>query len=247
MKPKKNLTDNEQLNAFVDGELDKERSELLLARMDDDPELRGELCDIHRVKDLLNASYPLNPAKENGLSNNKISYGAFAASFLMMLSLGFVGGYFSSNFSNDESSIALKDSAEMDSNDLIQVSNFQEVSANKVIIYLGSSKKEKFDQTLDKAESLLEKYRKDGTEVYVVTSAGGIDLLRTSSSDGVQQRIKKMKGLYKSLHFVACNNQIYHLHKKGQPVNLVDEVEVAPSAVQFVVDHLKKGWGYIAI
>ena len=81
----------------------------------------------------------------------------------------------------------------------------------------------------------------------MVTSAGGIDLLRTSSSNGVQQRIKKMRGLYKSLHFVACNNQIYHLYKKGQSVNLVDEVEVAPSAVQFVVDHLKKGWKYIAI
>jgi len=226
MKSNNNLTDIEQLNAFVDGELDKERSEILLARMDEDSELREELCDIHRIKDLLNATYPLNPLKEKGVTKNKISYAAIAASFLMMLSLGFIGGY----FSNNQISVALKDSSVSETSELIQVNNSQATKENKVIVYLGSSKKEKFEQTLNKAESLLEKYRQDGTKVYVVTSAGGIDLLRTSSSDGVQQRIKKMKGLYKSLHFVACNNQIYHLYKKGQSVNLVDEVEVAPSA-----------------
>lgn len=224
-------SDNERLNAFVDKELDEKQKEVLLARLDNEPELKGELCDMHRVKDLLNFTYPLNQENKSDVFLHKQSFGAMAASFFLLVTLGFAGGYLSSGFLKDE-----------DSTVSLQAENQQ----NKVILYLGSAKKEKFDETLNKAESLLTKYKKEGVEVYVVTSAGGIDLLRTNNNS-VQQRIKNMSGLYKSLHFVACNNQIYHMYKKGQPVNLVKEAEVAPSAVQFVVDHLKEGWKYIAI
>jgi len=223
--------DNERLNAFVDDELDDKQKEALLARLDSEPNLKGELCDMHRVKDLMHFAYPLNSKAKSKIYNDKMRLGAIAASFLLLISLGFVSGYVSSSFFKDRPSLVIAQT---------------ENQKNKVILYLGSSKKEKFNETLDKAESLLNKYKKEGVEVYVVTSAGGIDLLRTNNNS-VQHRIKNMSGLYKSLHFVACNNQIYHLYKKGQPVNLVKEAEVAPSAVQFVVDHLKEGWEYIAI
>ena len=223
--------DNEKLNAFFDNELNEEQKVELLTRLDNEPKLKSELCDMHRVKDLLNFAYPLNQKNKRNILLSNRSFGAIAVSFFLLATLGFVGGYLTSEYLKGEPSV---------------VSAQAENQQNKVILYLGSSKKEKFDETLNKAESLLKKYKKEGVEVYVVTSAGGIDLLRTNNQR-VQHRIKNMSGLYKSLHFVACNNQIYHMHKKGQPVNLVEEAEVAPSAVQFVVDHLKEGWKYIAI
>jgi len=223
--------DNELLNAFIDNELDEKQKEILLTRLDNESELKGELCDIHRVKGLMNFAYPLDQKEKSDISFNKLSIGSIAASFFLLVTLGFVGGYLSSSLLGREPSVVS-----------IQAENQQ----NKVILYLGSDEKEKFDETLNKAELLLTKYKKEGVEVYVVTSAGGIDLLRTNNNS-VQQRIKSMSGLYKGLHFVACNNQIYHLYKKGEPVNLVKEAKVAPSAVQFVVDHLKEGWKYIAI
>lgn len=241
MNNKSHEKDKEQLNSFVDGELNEAQRESLLSRLDDEIELRGELCDIHRVKDLMQFAYPLNSKKQGLVSGNKIYFGAMAASLFFVLTLGFLGGYLVFNQKldvNNQQVFNLDKTA-------IQLAGIKQ-KQQKVIIYLGSSQKEKFDEVLDKAESLLTKYKKEGTEVYIVTSAGGIDLLRTSNTDS-KKRIKTMSGLYKSLHFVACNNQIYQLHKNGQPVNLVDEAEVAPSAVQFVVDHLEKGWKYIAI
>jgi len=235
-----NEKDKEQLNAFVDGELNELQRERLLNRLDNEPELRGELCDIHRVKDLMVFAYPLTTDKQVSTSANT-KYGAIAASLLAVLSLGFLAGYLTSN----QEMLSYNQLASNLDKKAVRLSDIQQKS-EKVIIYLGSSQKEKFDEALDKAESLLTKYKKDGAEVYVVTSAGGIDLLRTSNTAS-QSRIKTMSSLYKSLHFVACNNQIYELHKKGEDVKLVDEAKVAPSAVQFIVDHLEKGWKYIAI
>ena len=243
MNNKNHEKSKEQLNAFVDGELNEAQRESLLGRLDNELELRGELCDIHRVKNLVQFAYPLNSEKQNTDSVNKVHFAAMAASLLFVLTLGFLGGYLTFNQAFGVNNQLARNLDKTEGQ--LQLSGVEE-KQQKVIIYLGSSQKEKLDATLDKAESLLTKYKEDGTEVYVVTSAGGIDLLRTSNTSS-KNRIKTMSSLYKSLHFVACNNQIYHLHKKGQPVNLVAEAEVAPSAVQFVVDHLKKGWKYIAI
>jgi intracellular sulfur oxidation DsrE/DsrF family protein len=49
------------------------------------------------------------------------------------------------------------------------------------------------------------------------------------------------------LRFVACSNTLYSFKQRGELVALVDEAEIAPSAVQFVVDHMRNGWRYIAI
>ena len=70
--------------------------------------------------------------------------------------------------------------------------------------------------------------------------------LKTASSP-VAGEIKALKERYASLRFVACNNTFFNLKKKGKPVRLVEEAEVAPSAVGFVVEHLKRGWTYMAI
>ena len=56
-----------------------------------------------------------------------------------------------------------------------------------------------------------------------------------------------LKTRYPALHFVACNNTLFNLRRKGLPVKLVQEAEVAPSAVGFVVDHLKRGWTFLTI
>ena len=244
MNTKKHFNDKERVHAFIDGELDEQQHKALIKAMDEDESLRNEACDIHYVKDLLHLAYPVNEEKNSRISNKNSGYGALVASFLLMLSLGFLAGYFSSSYYvSGENKAGATDLVSLQASALPSVADPQ----NKVIIYLGRSGKDKFNETLDKAEALLTQYKQAGTAVYVVTSAGGIDLLKTSTNGDVRHRIKVMSGLYKSLHFVACNNQIYQLHKKGKDVNLVDEVEVAPSAVQFVVDHLKRGWKYIAI
>jgi intracellular sulfur oxidation DsrE/DsrF family protein len=222
---------SEQLNALADSELKAEEREVLLAQLDQEEELRNELCDIRRVKDLMQYAYPADEMVEPALSGHRSFLSRAAAVLVLMLS-GFVGGWM---LSPGESS---------------EISGFRLADVNpdamKVVLYLGDSDPGKFTKALKTAEGLLKRYENNGTEVYVVTSAGGVDLLRTATSS-VATDISALKERYASLHFVACNNTLFNLKKKGQPVQLVQEAEVAPSAVSFVVDRLQKGWTYMAI
>ncbi|WP_457666693.1 hypothetical protein [Thiolapillus sp.] len=221
---------HEKLNALADNELNARETESLMAQLDQDEELRGELCDIRRVKDLLQYAYPEESAQT--VVSRKSAYLARAAAVLVLVLSGFVGGW-----------MLAPGSGRIDQGFRLTDVN---ADAMKVVLYLGDSDPDKFTRTLQTAEELLKRYESNGTEVYVVTSAGGVDLLRTATSS-VAADISALKDRYASLHFVACNNTLFNLKKKGQPIQLVNEAEVAPSAVSFVVEHLKKGWTYMAI
>ncbi|HID08300.1 MAG TPA: hypothetical protein EYP10_14260 [Armatimonadetes bacterium] len=221
----------EQLNALADNELDARDRDTLLAQLDHDEELRSELCDIRRVKDLLQYAYPEEETLEPPRSGNTAFLARAAAALVLILS-GFVGGWM----------LSPEDAGPGSGFRLADVN----ADAMKMVLYLGDSDPRKFSKALKTAENLLQRYEKNGAEVYVVTSAGGVDMLRTATSS-VAADISVLKDRYASLHFVACNNTLFNLKKKGQPIQLVDEAEVAPSAVSFVIEHLKKGWTYMAI
>ncbi len=221
----------EQLHALADNELGPEEHERLLDELNGDSRLTAELCDIRRIKDLLNYAYPLQDGRERpsaagggGLKR--------VAGVAVLAAAAFTGGWWLS----DPGAPAVEG---------FRLADVRS-DPSKVLLYLGESDPAKFRAVLEKARVLLETYRSRGTEVYVVTSAGGVDLLRATTSP-VAGEIRALKARYASLHFVACNNTLFNLRKKGQAVKLVEEAEVAPSAVGFVVDRLKQGWTYVAI
>jgi intracellular sulfur oxidation DsrE/DsrF family protein len=232
MMEKEHMKQQEKLHALADGELDPNEREELLARLDRDPLLTAELCDIRRVKDLLDYAYPLPESSAGQGRHEGRRVLARAAGVVVLTLAAFAGGWWASS-----------------SPDVLgQGFRLADVQSDpqRVLLYLGESDPAKFHAVLRKARKLLDGYRRQGVEVYVVTSAGGVDLLRAATSP-VAGEIRSLKERYASLHFIACNNTLFNLKRKGQPVKLVQGAEVAPSAVGFVVEHLRKGWTYVAI
>jgi intracellular sulfur oxidation DsrE/DsrF family protein len=239
MKNLKDKTIAEKLHALADGQLNaKDRKDVLQA-LENSPELRGEMCDIYRIKDLVQTAYPLGDFEHKMPSRQLFSIQSFGkvASYLLAFIVTLAAGYTIHDFT---ASGAPGDEAHGISIVEIKPQN------NKVILFLGSSEPAKFMKTLSKAESLAKKFEKSDGKVYVVTSAAGIDLLRSKTSPH-KGHIIEMAKLYPSLHFVACNNTLYQYKKAGKPIELIESAEVAPSAVEFVVKHLQQGWRYIAI
>ena len=219
-----------QLNALADGELSAGESEALLESIEDDTSLREELCDIHRLKDMVRYAYAeRTPASRQRRSLKQFRIG-LAVAAVALLSIGFMGGRL------------MGPVAPLDSFELGQV----EAQPNKVVLFVGYSDEVKFQRVLDQAERLLREYRDQGVEVNVVASAGGIDLLRKTASPHIE-RIQNLSENYAALQFVACNNTLARLAREGRPVSLVDSAVIHPSAVQFVVERLKQGWSYMAI
>ena len=219
-----------QLNALADGELNASESEALLERVEMDSKLREELCDIHRLKDMVSYAYSEETLSPRPRKQNSRWHLAVAAAAVVFFTMGFMGGRF------------------MAPTEILAPFALGEIQPkpNKVVLFVGYSDQRKFEQVLDRAEGLLKQYQSQGAEVNVVTSAGGIDLLSKVNSPYLE-RIERLSDNYAALQFVACNNTLARLAREGTPVQLVDSAVVKPSAVQFVVERLQQGWSYVAI
>jgi len=219
-----------RLNALADGELDAAQSEALLESIEQDARLREDLCDIHRLKDMVRYAYADSqpPARRQPIAS-RLKIGAAAAAVLLF-GLGFMGGM----VTGQHNALAPFELSHVVS------------QPNKVVLFIGYSDHEKFQHALDRAEHLLTQFKDQGVEVDVVASAGGIDLLRKSSSPYLD-RIKQLSDNFAALQFVACNNTIARMIKEGKQVELIENAVIKPSAVQFVVERLQQGWSYIAI
>ena len=226
----KKQTSREMLHALADNQLDSKDIPHLLEDIEANPELQAELCEIRRVKDLVKYAYPLNQSTSRVLAARWGQTMGKVAAVLFLTIGSFSLGWYNSTIHEDT---------------LGNIASVQ-AESNKSIIFIGYSDRERFQKTLVKAEELLQRKNNPQAEVYVVASAGGIDLMRTNVSPH-QHEIKKMLAQHDSLHFVACNNTIYRYKKEGKPVNLIKDVEVAPSAVEFVANRINKGWNYISI
>ncbi len=219
-----------KLNALADGALEPSQSEALLEEIEQDAELRETLCDIHRLKDMVRYAYADSAPPQRRSRLNPPWRLGMAAAAVALLCVGFLGGRLS---------LSVDPLAPFE---LAQVVP----QPNKVVLFVGYSDKDRFQRVLDRAEQLLIQYQGQGVEVNVVASAGGIDLLRTSSSPYLD-RIRDLSDNYAAIQFVACNNTIARLVQDGKDVSLVENAVVKPSAVQFVVERLQQGWSYVAI
>jgi intracellular sulfur oxidation DsrE/DsrF family protein len=233
----KNDSIQDMLNAHADGQLDSAKREEVLSLLEADSELRGEMCDIYRIKDLVQTAYPLDEFEHKPYSQTLLNYRNFArvASILLAFIVTLGAGY------------ALRDSGVLDKYNAITLTNTK-VQNEKVILFISSSAPGKFKKALNKAETLAREFQNTGGKVYVVASAGGIDFLSSKDSNSPNKnKINELTERYPQLDFVACNNTLYQRKQEGHPVDLIDTAKIAPSAVEFVVKHLQQGWKYIAI
>lgn len=229
-------SDFESLNALVDGELDRREREALLERVRVDEELRASLCDIQRVKEFVQTAYPEAEASAEPSGVQRGSGWRQIAAGVLLFGLGaIIGGGLQSQLGpsslSAEQPFALSDVA---------------MQPSKIVLYVGESDADKFAQALNRAEHYLKTNANTGTEINIVTSAGGVDMLRVNTTP-YARKIAELADQYGALQFVACNATLSKLQKKGEPIGLVREARVAPSAVQFVVSRLKEGWAYQAI
>ncbi|MBO0612109.1 hypothetical protein [Thiothrix fructosivorans] len=227
------LTIHDRLHALADGQLDAEQSAQLLAEVETDLALQKELCDIQRIKHLVKSAYPLPVMNSAPRMRRRPHIWQQAAVYALVFGLTFLAGASTQYLPRlgEVEGLTLENAAEHD---------------NRFIVFLDSHEPAKLEQALVKAENLAQQVDKKEGSVYVVTSAEGIDLLRLGTTQHAS-RIVQMSANYPHLRFVACSNTLYSFKQRGELVALVDEADVAPSAVQFVVDHMRQGWRYIAI
>ncbi|OQX13962.1 MAG: hypothetical protein BWK73_10840 [Thiothrix lacustris] len=226
------LTIHDRLHALADGQLDAAQTRQLLAQVETDIGLQKQLCEIQRIKHLVKSAYPL-PALTRQPVRRSPAWQQ-AAMVALLFGLTFLAGVGSSYYAPQlwqPEGLTLENAAAYD---------------DRFIVFLDSHEPAKLEKALVKAENLAQQVAHSNGSVYVVTSAEGIDLLRLGETPH-EGRILQMSEAYPHLRFVACSSTLYSFQQRGELVALVEQAEVAPSAVEFVVKHMRDGWRYIAI
>lgn len=228
----------EQLNAFVDGELDSEEISCVLNEAEQSAELDQRLCQKRKLKELVKHAYQDVPEPRRLLSAQRIPRSIFglsvAASMLLMLGLTtglLVSGYFGQGPLPGESPAS---------------TNPQAVAAiENYILHVVSGEPEKMRLTLQKARELLSSAEPGHPRrVEVVANEKGLNLLRSDVTP-FSEEISALAN--EQVIFYACSKAIERLEEKGVTVHLVPEAVPGYTALDRVVSRMQDGWQYIKI
>ena len=237
---------DEQLNLFVDNQLDTDEQDAIRAGMLEDASLRERVCQLRAVRELVGYAYE-NVAQADAQSkriNVPRSYFLKGIAASLLVALGMLTGWF------------VNDAARSN-----QIASAQEVfqyyksaapvdrAERKIILHVTTGDIYAVNSALDEAEQLLASYRDAGTpmKLDIVTYRDGINMLRVGVSPYVQ-RIESIVGSNANVSLYACMRSIDKAEKReGKPVVLMDQAITDKTAQELISERLQKGWIYIKV
>lgn len=228
----------EQLNAFVDGELESEESNTFFDEAEQSAELDQRLCQQRKLKELVKHAYRDVPEPRQSSSVRRLPKSmlglALVASVLLVVGAItglFVHGYFEHDSINGGYAATLNPAAA--------------TATENYIIHVSSGDPEKMGLALQKAQALLSSTGPGAQRrVEIVANEQGLDLLR---SDVTRYKDEISYLASEQVVFYACSKTIQRLQERGVNVKLVPEAIRGFTALDRVVLRMHEGWQYIKI
>jgi intracellular sulfur oxidation DsrE/DsrF family protein len=235
---------DEQLQAFVDDEIDiNDRAEIIEAINKDDA-LACRVCELMQLKDSVRLAYrePPQPVhtRDRWNASHKAVFSVKAVAAIMLLAVGTLIG------------VLLQPQINPSTSSIVPAGLAQIAPAGdeyrRVVFHISTADPLRLEQALDDAEELLASYQNSPEKVQleVVANAEGLALLREDASP-YAERIHRLAMLYDNLSFLACSRTIEKLKLKGIDVHLLPDAEIIPAALEKIVDRLHEGWVYIRV
>lgn len=227
----KHEVSDEQLNAFIDDELDVGDRDRILADIASDRELAQRACALRLTKEQVRHAYAQVPTPARRISG-RTPWRALAT-VAMVCAAAFAGWFGHERMNPPEAT--LETSARLG-------------DTTRIVLHVASADAQLGAVALTEAENLLRTARESGQPIAVelVANAGGLDLLRADTSPYVQ-RIAQLRAENTNFTLVACGNTVQRLQEKGIHVRLLPGTLVASSALDQIVTRLKQGWSYIRV
>ena len=226
----------EQLNAFVDGELDSEERSCLFNEAEQSAELDQRLCQQRKLKELVKHAYRDVPEPRRRLTGRRTrsSMLGLATAASMLLLLGVTTGQLLPRFFDQD----LRPGG--------LTANAQAVAdVENYILHVVSGEPEKMKFALQQARELLDSAGADSPrKVEVVANEQGLALLRSDVTP-FSDEIRALA--HENVVFYACSKAIERLEEKGIEVRLVPEAIPGYTALDRVVERLQDGWQYIKL
>jgi hypothetical protein len=241
---------DEQLHAFVDGQLGPEEQEQIFAELKHDENMSRKVCEIRRMRDMVRYAYaepPAAPARPAPRRRWRITDAAAAS---VLLAVGALAGWFANGPQAEKTALpeqAAYQHQDLDAFQTVQLLSAQGMQQN-VILHVTTNDAGKLRYALDEVETLLSSYRERGLPIKleVVANGEGLALLRSGVSP-YPQRTQELISNYDNLTIMACANTMRWLEEQGIDTRLLPNVSTTKSALERVVDRLQEGWLYVKV
>jgi intracellular sulfur oxidation DsrE/DsrF family protein len=218
----------EQLNAFVDDELEPEEKARIYSEANHQPELDKRLCQQRKVKELVKFAYhdvpkPLRKGTKS-LGRGGPLGRALAASVL--LAFGMAVGFIAKSAIDQTTDPTFVAATE----------------PSKYLLHVASGDPVELAAALERAEFLLETAADDGVrQVEIVANEQGLNLLRSDVTPFAAE-ISVLQA--NDVVFYACSKTIQKLENNGVEVRLVPHTIAEYTALDRVVTRMQEGWHY---
>jgi len=238
---------DEFLNAYIDGELDKEETGRLLDELRYNEPLSTRITDLQKVREMVRYAYneKTSPSDKQTINSHAIKKTKMAFAASILLSLGMALGW-SLHLHNQPSNSLL---------DIAEAIQIKPIAANaddeiKMVLHVTTDKPHKLDTILNEAEKFLSQNNNaKKVKMDILTNGSGIKLLQAKHSP-YSKRIKELQQRYKNLTFKVCQQAIrraqQRMGKKGK-IEMLPETVTVPSALGEIMKKQRDGWSYIKI
>jgi len=238
MKKDENISE-EQLNAFVDGELETEEVSGLFDEAEQSADLDQRICKQRKLKELVKHAYRDIPEPKRLLPGSRMTGSTVGLALVAsaILVLGAVTGLLLHGF--------LEHDPLTGGYALTGKQSTAAATAENYIVHVASGNPEQMKRALQRVSLLLSSADSGSPrQVEVVANEKGLDLLRSDVT-----RFSNEISYLASEHvvFYACSKSIQRLEDKGIVVKLVPEAIPGYTALDRVVLRMNDGWQYIKI
>ena len=244
----------ETVNAFVDGELDRDERLHVIRLSEAHDGIRRQLCEARTLKDLVGQAYEEGPEMErsaqarSGAATWTTRRALAAAAAVVIFAAGIVTG----RFLPAAAEPALAGGHEPV---FLELSELESLAAagpahgagSNIVLHLATGDAGHVEDALDKIERFVAAQHAGPRQVglEIVANGEGLDLLRVARTP-YEARFKRLaRDDYVTI--LACQQAVQRLRERGVTVDLIPEADLAGSALDRIIQRLREGWVYVRV
>jgi len=238
MKGDRDYVSEQQLHAFVDGELDSTEKDRVFELAESAPDIDTQLCEYRKLKDMLRHAYadPPRPAPARPFGGGRGGKSLRLVAGVALLAVGALAGWIAHGPTGPGTS--LRPGVPTASGPVAATPGVP-AQSDRLLLHVASSDPASLEAALDLAERAISDG--SGRQVEVVANEGGLDLLRSDVTP-FAGRVAELSE--RQVLFFACSTAIQRLRDKGVEVRVLPQANVEYSALDRVVLRLQEGWAY---
>ncbi|HHJ34983.1 MAG TPA: hypothetical protein ENJ87_04390 [Gammaproteobacteria bacterium] len=240
---------DEHISAYIDGELDSEERARLLFDEQQDAELAQRISDSRALKEKIQLAYsdvvPQSNTKKTFNCTEFVSKqrSLVAGISILIIAAALLLPAFMESHDTVIARQLIKDTRAINPDNISTVIG----SSKRVIINLSQYQPESFDATINNIEALLAQHRGDKFfNIEIVANKEGLKALDTESSAHAE-RISLLTSHFENFDVVACAKSMADLARSGNPIRLMRDIMVAPSAAEQVAKRMGDGWMFLKL